>query len=72
MESDIISGMPAMLWYAGNDRLALYLIDRHRSAEVVQKILGNDFQGILNTEDYAAYNAANAQQRQTCLAHIFR
>jgi len=60
------------LWYAGNDQLALYLIDRHRSAKVVEKILGNDFPGILNTDDYAAYNAANAKQRQTCLAHIIR
>lgn len=65
-------GIGHYLWYAGNDQLALYLIDRHRSSEVVQEILGDDFQGILNTDDYAAYNAANAQQRQTCLAHIIR
>ncbi|CAB1057937.1 hypothetical protein D1BOALGB6SA_2693 [Olavius sp. associated proteobacterium Delta 1] len=31
-----------------------------------------DFKGVLNTDDYAAHNAANAQQRQTCLAHIIR
>lgn len=65
-------GIGHYLWYAGNDQLALYLIDRHRSANVVQQILGDDFAGILNTDDYAAYNAANAKQRQTCLAHIIR
>ena len=65
-------GIGHYLWYAGNDQLALYLIDRHRSANVVQEILGDDFAGILTTDDYAAYNAANAKHRQTCLAHIIR
>jgi len=65
-------GIGHYLWYAGNDQLAFYLIDRHRSAKVVEKLLGDDFRGILNTDDYAAYNAANAKQRQTCLAHIIR
>jgi len=65
-------GIGHYLWYAGNEQLALYMIDRHRSAKVVQKIFGDDFQGILNTDGYAAYNAANAQLRQTCLAHIIR
>jgi transposase len=65
-------GIGHYLWYAGNDQLALYLIDRHRSSKVVEEILGDHFPGILNTDDYAAYNAANAKQRQTCLAHIIR
>jgi transposase-like protein len=65
-------GIGHYLWYAGNDQLAFYLIERHRSAKVVEKLLGDDFQGVLNTDDYAAYNAANAKQRQTCLAHIIR
>jgi transposase len=65
-------GIGHYLWYAGNDQLALYLVNRHRSAKVVQKLLGNAFQGVLNTDGYAAYNAANAQERQSCLAHIIR
>ena len=65
-------GIGHYLWYAGNDQLALYLIDRHRSSKVVEEILGDGFPGVLNTDDYAAYNAANAKQRQTCLAHIIR
>ena len=52
--------------------MALYLIDRHCSSKVVQEILGDDFQGVLNTDDYAAYNATNAKTRETCLAHIIR
>ena len=52
--------------------MALFHIDRHRSSEVAQSILGNNFSGVLNTDGYAAYNAVNAKDRQTCLAHIIR
>lgn len=60
------------VWYAGNDELAFYLVDPHRSSEVVQSIFGDQFNGILNTDGYAAYNAANAKERQSCLAHLLR
>ena len=60
------------LWYAGNHDLALFHIDRHRSSEVAEQILGNDFSGVLNTDGYAAYNAINAKDRQSCLAHLIR
>jgi hypothetical protein len=35
-------------------------------------LLGEDFGGILTTDGYAAYNAVNAKERQTCLAHLIR
>jgi len=65
-------GINHYVWYAGNDDLALFHIDRHRSSEVAQSILGNNFSGVLNTDGYAAYNAVNAKDRQTCLAHLIR
>jgi hypothetical protein len=65
-------GIGHYVWYAGNDDLALFHIDRHRSSEVAQSILGNNFSGVLNTDGYAAYNAVNAKNRQTCLAHLIR
>jgi hypothetical protein len=39
---------------------------------VAQSISGDDFGGVLNADGYAAYNAVNAKNRQTCLAHIIR
>jgi hypothetical protein len=60
------------LWYAGNDELAYFHINRHRSSEVAQHIFGNNFSGVLNTDGYAAYNAVNAKHRQSCLAHLIR
>jgi hypothetical protein len=65
-------GMGHYVWYAGNDDLAVFHIDRHRSSKVAQSILGNNFDGVLNTDGYAAYNAVNAKDRQSCLAHLIR
>ena len=65
-------GINQYIWYAGNDELAFYLINPHRSSEVVQSIFGDQFNGILNTDGYAAYNAVNAKERQSCLAHLLR
>lgn len=65
-------GIGHYVWYAGNDDLAVFHIDRHRSAKVAQSILGEKFGGVLNTDGYAAYNAVNAKDRQSCLAHLIR
>jgi len=65
-------GITHYLWYAGNEELAVYHIDRHRSAEAAKLVLGDDFAGVLTTDGYAAYNAVNAKERQTCLAHLIR
>ncbi|RPJ11432.1 MAG: IS66 family transposase [Deltaproteobacteria bacterium] len=65
-------GITHYLWYAGNEDLALYHIDRHRSSEAAKLLLGEDFAGVLTTDGYAAYNAVNAKERQTCLAHLIR
>jgi len=65
-------GIGHYVWYAGNANLALFHIDRHRSTLVAQSILGSKFDGVLNTDGYAAYNGVNAGQRQSCLAHLIR
>ena len=35
-------------------------------------MLGEDFEGILNSDRYAAYNWINLEQRQLCWAHLKR
>ena len=57
-------------WYAGNAHLAFFHIDRHRSTEVAQYLLGSRFEGILVADRYAAYNGVHANARQACLAHL--
>ena len=65
-------GINHYVWYGGNDDLAFFHINRHRSSEVAQSIFGDNFSGILNTDGYAAYNAVNPKDRQSCLAHLIR
>lgn len=60
------------VWYAGNNNLGLFRIDPTRSSEAAIELLGNDFGGALGSDGYAAYNAVNAKQRQSCLAHLIR
>ena len=56
-------------WFAGNENLAFFHIDRHRSAEVAKSIFGEDFAGTLVRDRYAAYNGIGVDW-QVCLAHI--
>lgn len=63
-------GISHFVWYAGNTDLAFFQIDRHRSTEVAQSILGSNFDGVLVTDRYAAYNGTNAKARQSCLGHL--
>lgn len=65
-------GIGHFAWYAGNNDLAFFHIDRHRSAEVARHILGSNFPGALVADRYAAYNATNPKARQACLAHLIR
>ena len=62
-------GIGHFVWYAGNDDLAFFHIDRHRSAEVAKAIFGEDFAGTLVRDRYAAYNGIGTDW-QSCLAHI--
>ena len=48
-----------------------YYIDRHRSSEVVRKMLGESISGILITDFYSSYNQIEAK-KQKCLVHVLR
>lgn len=65
-------GINHYVWYGGNNDLSFFHIDRHRSSKVAISIFGQHFEGILNTDGYAAYNAVNAFKRQSCIAHLIR
>ena len=64
-------GLGHFAWYAGNDDLAFFHIDRHRSASVARSIFGDQFAGVLVRDRYAAYNGIG-RDWQACLAHIRR
>jgi transposase len=62
-------GVGHHVWFAGNETLAFFHIDRHRSAEVAKSIFGDNFDGTLVRDRYAAYNGIGVDW-QICLAHI--
>jgi transposase len=62
-------GVGHYVWFAGNEKLAFFHIDRHRSADVAKNIFGEDFDGTLVRDRYAAYNGIGVDW-QACLAHI--
>jgi transposase len=62
-------GVGHFVWFAGNEQLAFFHIDRHRSGQVAKSIFGEDFEGTLVRDRYAAYNGIGADW-QACLAHI--
>jgi len=63
-------GQPHWVWYAGNQDLAAFRWDAHRSTEAAQKLLGEKFSGVLVADGYASYNGVHPKDRQSCLAHI--
>ena len=65
-------GQNHFVFYAGNENVAVFHIDAHRSTEAAQVLLGDRIDGLLVTDAYAAYNAITVQARQSCLAHLLR
>ena len=66
------NGVGHYLWFGGNQDLAYYRMDRHRTSEAARALLGEDFQGALVTDGYAAYNSVGAKVWQSCLSHLIR
>ena len=58
------------VWYAGDDDLAFYHLDEHRSAEAAQSVLGQRFAGTIVADAYASYKGVHPKDWQSCLAHI--
>jgi len=63
------NGRRRYVWFGGNAHMAAYQIT-DRSADSAVQLRGDDFDGTLVTDAYAAYNAVNARHRQTCWSHI--
>jgi len=58
------------VWYAGDDDLAFFHLDAHRSAEAAQSLLGRRFAGTIVADAYASYKGVRPKDWQSCLAHI--
>lgn len=66
-----INGQAAWVWCFRDPRLAIFLIDHHRSRDVIVRVVGESFAGTLVSDFYAAYNGL-ACPKQRCLVHLLR
>jgi len=66
-----INGQTAWAWCFRDPKLAVFLIDRHRSRDVLVRALGDSFSGTLVSDFYAAYNGLDCD-KQRCLVHLLR
>jgi transposase len=62
-------GTGHFVWFAGNEDLAFFHIDPHRSAEAAKTVFGKEFGGVVVRDRYAAYNGIG-RDYQACLAHV--
>jgi len=60
------------LWVGATSWVITFLLLTTRSTEGVKKLLGEDFNGILGSDRWNAYNWFNILQRQICWAHLKR
>lgn len=59
------------LWDFTTDNATLYVVSQSRGSDVVEDVLGNDFDGILVTDCLASYNAIDCRKHK-CIAHHLR
>src|SRR5206468_3213414 len=67
-----IGGHPAWLhaWVAA--RATCYAIDPQRSAAVLERVLGRDWEGVLVHDGFASYDRFTEAVHQQCVAHVLR
>jgi transposase len=66
--------LSAWLWVFANQEVTVYAIRDNRSSDVVVKILGKEFKGILASDCFVAYDDKRlaAWIKQKCLAHLLK
>jgi transposase len=64
-------GINGFLWSFSNSELHYVVVDRSRASEVVRRVLGEEFAGVLVSDFYGAYNCYEGPH-QRCWVHLLR
>ena len=67
-----INGIKHWLWVATSDQVCVLLLAPTRSSGELKQLLGQDFEGILSSDCFSAYNPQSAAAKQKCLTHLER
>jgi len=66
-----VAGRNAWLWVFTNTGLTVYVIDPTRAHAVVERVLGEDFAGVVGCDCFLAYDALHYTQSK-CAGHLLR
>lgn len=66
-----IGGEKAWLWVFTNQEVTVYVIDSTRAHEVAERVLGEEFDGVLGCDCFPAYDPLVYRQ-QKCLGHLLK
>jgi transposase len=62
----------AWLWVAATSCVTTFCIRRSRAGKVAKEMLGETFNGVLNSDRWSAYNWVPVGSRQLCWSHLLR
>ena len=66
-----VNGSPWWLWVFGTKEAAYFAVDKSRGGNVVLRILGEVFLGVMVVDGWRAYLSIISEQ-QSCMAHLLR
>ncbi len=67
-----VNGVKEWLWVAGAESFCLFHAAGTRSRDELKAMLGDDFDGVLSSDDFSVYNGYEVTAQQKCLAHLRR
>ncbi len=67
-----LGGQPAWLHVWVSEPATCYAVDRRRSADVLEEVIGLDGDGVLSHDGFASYDRFTGALHQQCVAHLLR
>jgi len=67
-----LAGENRWMWTAATHNAAIFRIAEDRHSDRLTELLGPDFQGIVTSDRWWAYDLLGAEQRQACWSHLQR
>jgi transposase len=67
-----VAGLPAWLHAWVGDRATCYAIDRQRSADVLERLIGRDWDGKMVHDGFSSYERFVEALHQQCVGHVLR
>ena len=67
-----VKGVKEWLWVFANPGFCLFRASDTRGRIEIENYLGTEYQGVIISDDFSAYNGYNVNSQQKCLAHLRR